>query len=186
MKESDNMNDLGTITLETERLILRKFKLEDAKDMYNNWATDKECNKYLTWPLHKSIEETKEVIQKWIDEYGNGSYNWVVELKNTNELIGSISVVRMHKKDLNCEIGYCYGSKYWGNGYASEALKKVIDYLLNDCNFHLLEARHISGNPASGRVMEKAGMKKEAVLKDRRINKYTKELNDLIIYSVSK
>ena len=52
------MNDLGTITLETERLILRKFKIEDAEAMYNNWATDPECNKYLSWDLHKNIEET--------------------------------------------------------------------------------------------------------------------------------
>lgn len=180
------MNDLGTITLETERLILRRFKIEDAKDMYNNWATDKECNKYLTWELHKNIDETKTIINKWIEEYETGSYNWVVELKSTSELIGAISVVRAHKKDLNCEVGYCYGAKYWGNGYASEVLKRVIDYLLYDCNFHLVEAHHISGNPASGRVMQKAGMHREAVLRDRRINKHTKKLNDLIIYSITK
>lgn len=180
------MNDLGTITLETERLILRKFKLEDAESMYNGWATDKETNKYLSWDIHKNIDQTKEVLKKWIDDYENGSYNWVVELKSNNELIGAICVFDIRKKHLNCEIGYCYGSKYWGNGYATEALKRVIDYLINDCNFHLVEARHMSGNPASGKVMEKAGMKKEAVLKDRRINKYTKELNDLIIYSITK
>ena len=100
--------------------------------------------------------------------------------------IGSISAVNIHKNDLNVEIGYCYGSKYWGNGYATEALKCVINFFLNNCNMHLVEARHISGNPASGRVMEKAGMKKETILKDRRINKYTKEFNDLIVYSIKK
>lgn len=180
------MNDLGTITLETERLILRKFKIEDAEAMYNNWATDPECNKYLSWDLHKNIEETKSIIQMWIDQYDKGSYNWVVELKDTHEIIGNISAVHIHKKDLNCEIGYCYGSKYWGKGYGTEALKRVIEFFLNDCSLHLVEARHISGNPASGRVMEKSGMKKEAMLKDRRINKYTKELNDLIVYSITK
>lgn len=180
------MNDLGTILLETDRLILRKFKIEDAEAMYNGWVTDKECNKYLTWDIHKNIDQTKKILKSWINEYENGSYNWIVELKSTKELIGAISAVNVSKKDLNCEIGYCYDSKYWGNGYATEALKRVIDYLLNDCNFHLVEARYISGNPASGKVMEKAGMKKEAVLKDRRINKHTKELNDLIIYSITK
>lgn len=180
------MNDLGTITLETERLVLRKFKIEDSKDVYNNWATDSLCNRYLSWDLHKNIDETKNIIQKWIDEYDKGSYNWIVELKESKEVIGAISAVHIYKKDLNCEIGYCYGSKYWGKGYATEALRRVIDFFLNDCNLYLVEARHISGNPASGRVMEKAGMKKDAVLKNRRINKYTQQLNDLIVYSINK
>lgn len=78
------MNDLGTILLETDRLILRKFKIEDAEAMYNGWATDKECNKYLTWDIHKNIDQTKEILKSWINEYENGSYNWIVELKSTN------------------------------------------------------------------------------------------------------
>ena len=180
------MNDIGTITLETERLILRRFKLGDAEQMYNNWGTDPLTNRYLSWELHKSIDETRNIIQKWIEDYEQGRYKWVVELKETHEAIGSISATSIRKEDLNCEIGYCYGSKYWGNGYATEALRRVIDFFLNECNLHLVEACYISGNPASGRVMEKAGMKKETVLKDRRINKDTKELNDLIIYSVTK
>lgn len=180
------MNDIGTITLETEHLILRKFKIDDAAQMYNNWATDPKCNKYLSWDLHKDIEETKDYIQGIIDSYEESSYKWVVQLKDTQELIGSISAVKIRKKDLNCEIGYCYGSKYWGNGYATEALRKVIEFFLNECGLYLVEARHLSGNPASGIVMEKAGMKKEAVLRDRRINKHTKELDDLIVYSITK
>lgn len=180
------MNDLGTITLESDRLILRRFRLDDAEDMYKNWATDPLCNRYLEWNLHKNVEETRDLISMWIKEYDDNSYNWIVELKNTHEVIGSITGVHIHKSDLNVEIGYCYGSKYWGNGYATEALKRVISFFLNDCHMHLVEAMHISGNPGSGRVMEKAGMQKEAVLKDRRINKYTKELNDLVIYSIIK
>ena len=73
-----------------------------------------------------------------------------------------------------------------GNGYATEALRAVIEYLLKECDFYLVEARHISENPASGRVMEKAGMHKDAVLRDRRINKHTGERNDAIICSMTK
>lgn len=180
------MNNLGTITLETERLILRRFKIEDARQMYNNWATDKECSKFLSWEVHKDISETKEILEKWINDYENNSYNWVVEIKSNHELIGSISVIKNYEKDFYCEIGYCYGSKYWGKGYATEALKKVIDYLLNECKFNLVEACHISGNPASGRVMQKAGMHKEAVLTERKFNKHTKQLDDLIFYSITR
>lgn len=180
------MKELNTKTLESNRLILRRFLLKDAEGMYNNWATDSECCKFLSWDVHKNIDETKSVIQSWINGYDSGSYNWIVELKDTNEVIGSISAVSVSKKHFTAELGYCYGSKFWGNGYATEALRTVIEYLLKECNFYLIEARHISGNPASGRVMEKAGMHKDAVLRNRRINKYTGERNDSVIYSIKK
>lgn len=180
------MKDLGTRRIETERLILRRFTIDDAEGMYNSWATDSECNKFMNRTPHNNIEETKSLIQLWINEYENGSYNWVVELKNTNELIGRICTISVIKKHLTAELGYCYGSKYWGNGYATEALVAVLDYLLNECDVYLVEARHMSGNPASGRVMEKAGMHKDAVLRDRKFNECTHERNDSIIYSITK
>ena len=87
---------------------------------------------------------------------------------------------------MNVEVGYCYGSSFWGHGYATEALRRVIEYFLNDCGFYLVEAKHLSANPASGRVMEKAGMKKEAILRKRMLNKVTKELDDIVYYSITK
>ena len=173
-------------TLETDRLILRKFNENDYKGMFNNWASDPKVCKYVSFNPHKDYEETKEIINNWIKNYDNGSYNWVVELKYTKEIIGNIEVISASKKHNNCEIGYVYGSKYWGNGYATEALRKVIKYLLTECNFHLVEARHLASNPASGRVMAKAGMKKEAVLRGRRFNKETNKYDDLIVYSIIK
>ena len=160
---------MNTKVLETERLILRPFTLEDADAMYNNWASDPLTPRYITWDVHENVEVTKKIIELWISEYENGSYNWLVELKNNHEPIGSISVI--YDKDLVVEIGYCYGSKYWGNGYATEALRKVIEFFLLEKNYYMVEAKHISGNPASGRVMEKAGMKKETILRNRKINK---------------
>lgn len=166
--------------------IRRRVTITDADDMYNNWASDTECCKYLAWNVHKNIDETKALLESWIKAYDEGCYNWVVEIKNTHEIIGSISVMTALEKHSICELGYCYGSKYWGNGYATEALRAVIEYLLKECDFYLVEARHISENPASGRVMEKAGMHKDAILRDRRINKHTGERNDAIIYSMTK
>ncbi len=176
----------NTKTLESGRLILRKFRIEDAQGMYNNWASDAECCKYLAWNVHKDVEETKSVIEGWIKGYENGDYNWIVELKDTHEVIGSICVISANEKHSTAELGYCYGSKYWGNGYATEALRKVLEYLLTECSFYLIEARHISGNPASGRVMEKSKMHKDAILRSRRINKYTGKRNDSIVYSITK
>ena len=172
--------------LESSRLILRKFTIDDAEEMYKNWESDPECCKYLAWDVAQSVDETKTLLQSWVSAYENGALNWVVELKATGEIIGNVSVMTLLKKHLTAELGYCYGSKFWGNGYATEALRTVIEYLLNDCGLYLVEARHISGNPASGRVMEKAGMRKDGVLRSRRINKHTKERNDTIVYSITK
>ena len=82
-----------TKTIQTNRLILRKFTITDADDMYNNWASDTECCKYLAWNVHKNIDETKALLESWIKAYDEGCYNWVVEIKNTHEIIGSISVM---------------------------------------------------------------------------------------------
>lgn len=95
-------------------------------------------------------------------------------------------VVRKRDKFQTCEIGYNYGSKYWGNGYATEALKEVCRYLLDKVGYRLVEAQHISANPASGRVMEKAGMKKDGVLRQRQIDKITGIVCDLVSYSITK
>ncbi len=182
----ENVNELNTKRLETQRLILRKFELSDADGMFNNWATDEKSCRYLSWSVHKNVEETKSVIKSWIEEYKNGSYNWIVELKETREVIGSICVISISKMNSTAEVAYSFGSKYWGCGYATETLRRVLEYLLNDCGFYLIEADYISGNPISGRVMEKAGMHKDAILRERGYNKYTNERNDTIVYSIKK
>lgn len=178
--------NLETKFLESRRLILRKFTIDDAKDMYNNWSSDPQCCRFLSWDVHKNVEETENLLVSWVNAYDFGALNWVIELKDTHEIIGSICVITLSKKHNTAEVAYCYGSRFWGKGYATEALRRIIEYLLFDCSIYLVEARHISGNPASGRVMEKAGMHKDAVLKNRRFNKHTKERNDSIIYSISK
>lgn len=180
------MKDLGTIRLETERLILRKFTIEDSQEMYDNWGTDPLVNRYLGWSLHKDVNETKEIIKEWINGYGDGEYNWVIELKDTHELIGSITVIDIHKKDLNAEVGYCSSSKFWGKGYSTEALSKVLDFLFNEVGLHLVEAYHIVENVGSGKVLEKSGMKKEGILRERQYIKALNKYCDWAVYSITK
>ena len=82
----------NTKTLETSRLILRKFNENDYIKMFDNWANDEKVTKYVSFNPHKNYNETKQIINEWINEYSNGSYNWVVELKDNHEIIGNISV----------------------------------------------------------------------------------------------
>ena len=175
----------NTKTLETDRLILRKFTLEDSEGMFNNWATDPNVNKYLAWPLHKNVDETREIINKWISKYEEGSYNWIIETKDTHEVIGSICDEGKSVRHKTISLGYCIGSKYWNKGYATEVLRRVIEYLLNDQGFELVEASHRSSNPASGKVMQKSGMKYDGTLRSRRIDPDGGR-SDMLYYSIIK
>lgn len=176
--------DLGTVRLETERLILRRFTEEDAEAAFRGWTGDDACAARCSWRVHPTPGYTRDILAHWIDEYEDDAYNWAVELKETHELIGTISTVSITRKHRNCEIGYCYGSRYWGKGYATEALRRAIDFLLSECGFHLVEARHISSNSASGRVMQKAGMHLDAVLPDRHFDTETGHYYDTLVYSI--
>ena len=171
--------------LETERLLLRKVRKEDYLDIYNSWASDKDVFKYLTWDAHDNPEITKRAVNYWLNEYKkDNTYRWLVVLKESDEVIGMIDVTNKDMKYMTCEIGYTYGKKYWGYGYATEALKEVLDYL-HSVGFVVVYAEHFVSNKASGRVMEKAGMKYEATLKSRVVNKDgTRE--DLLVYSSIK
>ena len=95
------MNHLGTVTLETARLILRRFRAEDAEQMYHNWASEDEVTRFLTWPTHPNADITRQIIGQWIKEYEkNDYYNWAIELKETGEIIGSISVVSENEEPM--------------------------------------------------------------------------------------
>lgn len=88
------MNHIGTISIETDRLILRQFTTADAEAMYRNWTSDNEVTRYLTWSTHKNVEMSLEYINFCIKGYENPAfYQWGIEIKNTQELIGNISVI---------------------------------------------------------------------------------------------
>ncbi|GAA0116354.1 GNAT family N-acetyltransferase [Clostridium senegalense] len=155
-----------TEKLETERLILRKFKEADALDMFNNWASDSEVTKYLSWSAHKSVEISKQLIEMWINNYKNmEQYQWAIELKETGHAIGNISLLEINNDDENCEVGYCIGKAFWNKGIMTEALLKVIEFGFNEIGFQRIGARFDVNNFASGRVMEKCNLIYEGTLR---------------------
>ncbi len=160
------MNKTGTQRIETHRLILRPFRIEDAEDMYTNWASDPEVTRFLTWPAHGSIDVTRRVLEDWIPRYGDGGYfQWAIEWKETGRAIGSIAVVRLDEETESAEIGYCLGRDFWGRGIMPEALRAVMDYLFAVVGLNRIASCHDVNNPKSGRVMVKAGMKMEGILR---------------------
>ena len=152
----------GTQRIETDRLILRKARKEDAQPMFRNWASDPEVTKYLTWPTYENVETAHQILDQWVREYDSPHYyQWMIVLKELGEPIGSISVVRQNDHVEEAEIGYCIGSHWWHNGIMTEALNAVIEYLFVEVGMNRIAARHDPNNPHSGGVMRKCGMKYE-------------------------
>lgn len=161
------MKNCGTQRIETDRLILRRYKIEDADAMYKNWASDSEVTKFLTWQPHSSVDVSRSIIEDWLKKYSDEKYyQWAIVLKdNGNEPIGDISVVHMNEDISMVHIGYCLGRAWWRRGIMSEALKAVMDFMFDTVEVNRVESRHDPRNPNSGKVMQKCGMKYEGTLR---------------------
>lgn len=179
------MDHKGTQRIETDRIILRRYEMTDAKNLYKNWACDPDVTKYLTWQPHASVDVTEGLLAEWIEHYQDPkTYHWTIELKELGEPIGDISVVHIGENAGVCEVGYCLGKKWWGRGIMPEALGEVIAYLLDECDANKVAARHAPENPKSGRVMQKAGMQYEGTL--RKNAKCNIGITDDVCYGILK
>ena len=158
------MKHLGTKQINTSRLILRRFSVDDAQAMYDNWASDPEVTKYLTWPAHSGPEVSRMVLDSWVVGYERDDfYQWAIEFEG--EPIGSISVVSKNDQAELVHIGYCIGRKWWHQGIMSEVLSAVIRFFFEEVGVNRIETRHDPNNPHSGGVMRKCGMRFEGTLR---------------------
>lgn len=156
------MKHLGTKQINTPRLLLRRFTIEDAPKMYGDWASDEEVTRYLLWAAHKSQEETESLLKSWAEDYKNAAaYLWCIEWKETAEPIGSIGVTKMIEQAQLVELGYFISRRYWHQGIATEALQAVMDFFFDEVGVNRVESRHDPRNPYSGKVMEACGMRYE-------------------------
>ena len=157
------MKHCGTQTLETKRLILRRFTVRDADAMYTNWASDPEVTRYLTWPAHSGVETSRAVLADWTAAYAQEScYQWAIVLKDrADEPVGSIGAVDVSDDIAAVQIGYCLGRRWWHQGIMSEALGAVMDFFFDAVGCNRVAGRHDPRNPHSGMVMQKCGMKYE-------------------------
>lgn len=165
------MKHLGTMNIETDRLFLRQFTLDDAGAMYRNWASDPEVTKFMTWPTHSSVEISSMVLSDWASHYAEENcYQWAIVPKNFGEPIGSISAVHLKERVGKIEVGYCNGQAWWHQGIMTEALCAVIRFFLDEVCANRVEACHDPNNPHSGGVMKKCGMQFEGIQRQAGIN----------------
>ena len=175
----------GTRTIETERLILRRARAEDAQAMFENWASDPDVTKFLTWPTYTSPDTAHSILQLWTGNYENPDfYQWMIDLKELGQPIGSISVVEQNDRVEKAEIGYCIGRPWWNRGITTEALTAVIGFLFTEVGMNRVEARHDPNNPGSGAVMRKCGMTYEGT--SRSSDRNNQGICDAAHYAVLK
>mgnify|MGYP002624861781 CR=1 FL=1 len=178
------MEHKGTVTIETPRLLLRRFTEEDIRPMHRNWANDPAVTEYLTWQAHKTVFSTKAVVTDWITNYARPDfYQWAIELKLVAEPVGTISVVRRRDDILSAELGWCLGKLWWGKGIMPEAANAVMKFLFEEIGVHRITACHDVNNPKSGRVMQKIGMSKDGILRANARN-HQGTYVDMVFYSI--
>lgn len=154
--------------IETKRLRLRKLELEDIPLYFERLSSSKEIPKYMLWNTHKEIEETIKYVTDSVKRYEEGHcYKWVIALKETNELIGIIELLRFKEEEQSCSFAYMLAKAYWNKGYMTEALDAVLDFAFTKLEVKVIEADHFSENIASGKVMQKVGMRYKSTQKEK-------------------
>ena len=166
----------GTVELWTERLILRRYRPEDAEDLYCYLGTDPAMYRYSGWNPYATIEMSKETVQRFIDSYDDEhTYSWIMDIDDV--IVGAIGAYDY--KDDHIEVGFSVVPGWQGRGLATEALKKVLEYLTENESIPCVTAWCAAENIGSKRVLEKAGMKlvctekNSLVVEDRVYDKLT-------------
>ena len=167
--------------LETPRLILRRVKPTDAEAIFS-YASRPEVTAHLTWRTHRKLEDTYLFIQGLQYGYAEGTAaDWGIILKENGLFIGTIGFAQASRIHSYGEVGYVLHPDYWGRGIVAEALNAVIGFAFTH-GLNRVEAVHAVENRASGRVMEKAGMTCEGLLRKR--YSLQGEYRDMKMYSI--
>jgi len=170
------------ITLETERLIMRRFYMNDVNDVYD-YSSNPNVGPNAGWKPHKNKGETMAIIIEFI----KGNEVWAIVDKEKNKVIGSIGLHKDRKRELkNAKmIGYVLSEDYWGKGYATEAAKRVIKYGFEELGLEVISVYHYPYNIRSKRVIEKCGFKYEGILRKASVL-YDGSIYDDVCYSMTK
>lgn len=162
------MKHLGTVNLESKRLTLRKFQDNDYISMYHNWGKYEECSRFFPWNPISDIHTAQARMNHWIVCYKeNTFYQWGIELKENQELIGIINLHNVDEDNHSGETSYILSPQYWGNGIMTEALDRVLKFAFFELKLNRVQADCFEGNQASQRVLEKCGMICEGINREK-------------------
>ena len=143
----------------------RKLREEDEEDIFR-YASDPEVSRYTTWYSPRSREEARTFLQNMLDRYERQEVApWGMVDKRTHRVIGTIGFNHWDVRNARAEVGFALARPYWNQGYMSEALRSVVAFGFRQMGLVRIEARCHPDNAASARVMEKAGMIFEGILR---------------------
>jgi RimJ/RimL family protein N-acetyltransferase len=148
--------------IDLERLRLRRPTLADAPAIFE-YASDPEVARYADWPISASLESVIERLRSREAEWDAGNeFHWVVTLPPEDRAIGAIAcTISGH----TAEFGFLFARKFWRNGYATEAARAIVDWVFSVPSVSRLAATCDSENGASARVLEKAGLTREGIMR---------------------
>ena len=170
--------------METQRLVLRKFTMDDARTMFDFWTGDPAVAEYCIWPAHESVQVSRDLISLWMEECkAPDRYEWCIEVKGVGPR-GSIGVVKIDEESEMVELGYCLSRECWGRGYVPEAAQAIIKLMFETVGAARVTAKFDADNPKSGRVMQKCGMRYLETRKNGVVNNHG--LRDVIVYSIDR
>ncbi len=182
MKKEDLKIFTKIPTVVTDRLLLRKISIIDLYDVFE-YASDPEVSKYLMWYPHKTINYTKEYLKYLGKMYRKAMfYDWGIIYNG--KMIGTVGFSSFDIKNNAAEVGYVLNRKFWGNGIASEAVKRIIDFGFNELSLDRIEAIFLPENSASRGVLLKCGMQYEGVSRSALVVKG--ERRDVETFSIIK
>lgn len=165
MTHEDLLRFKNVEPLTSERLILRRLKPGDDKDVYA-YASDDRVTRYLLWNSHKTIYDTRAYLRYLERKYRRAEvYDWGIEYDG--RIVGTCGFTCFSIENNSAEIGYVLGVDYWGLGIAREALKRVIEYGFSELSLNRIEGRFLSDNVRSLSVMEKCGMSMEGISRSK-------------------
>ncbi len=182
MKISDVFSDLPT--LETDRVLLRKFTRNDAADMFE-YASEPDVSRFVPWETHNTIEDSQRFLDIILHQYEESKLApWAIELKERKKVIGTIDFVAWFPGHSRAEIGFILSKDYWGNGLIPEAANKVIQFGFDHMALNKIKAPCMVENLQSQKVLQKLGMTLEGVLRDEYFIKG--KYRDMAVYSLLK
>ncbi len=169
LKEGKTMlTHVGTKTINTDRLILRRFEYSDIDSMLRNWIADEKTQYDYGEPYYPAAEDVRNLFDtKYIVSYSREDYyRWAVIEKISGECIGQIAFFKVDSDNRQGEIEYVIGPDFQGKGYATEMTKAVIRFGFEKIGFHRIEIDCRTENEASQRVIEKCGLTYEGTFRD--------------------
>ena len=171
--------------LETERLVLRLPRMQDAETIFRTYAHDPEVCRYVTWKPNQSLEEIRTYMRARLEGIDKGSlFAWVVTYKGDDALLGIIELrLNVYKADF----GYVLARQFWGRGIMSVALRAVVNFAFTLPGMYRVWAVCDAENRASARVMEKAGLTCEGMLRRYIIHpNLSDEPRDVYCYALTR